>query len=116
MSAEDYGEVWTETHDNTLITRVKHGFTTYTNEENMITSYDYYTVPDTFDRSRSHYVVRVYGGRNGSGEWTSYFEDMKNAFAGLVNDSECNFSSVWLIELKNSPANDTFAALIGLKD
>lgn len=98
-----------------VINRVKAAFINI-NTNNQFVPYDYYKVNDTIDENKFHYVVGIYGGRNGSGNWLSYFTDMKTIFSNLINKTECHFSDVWLIEWKNSCADDTFAALVGLRD
>lgn len=115
MTAADYGENWIEFNDPAFIARVKHAFT-ITDPENRFDPYDYYMVADTFSEGKVHYVVRVYAGRNGCGDWVSYLTDMSKAFHALTNHSESHFSKAWLIEWKNGCANDTSAALIGLRD
>ena len=121
MSAQDYNENWLEIHDEDFINRVKASFTDI-DPLNQFGSYDYYKVYDaidtigTIDEKKFHYVVRIYAGKNGCGHWTSYFNDMKIIFDNLINKPECHFSKVWLIEWKNRCADDTSAALIGLRD
>ena len=114
MSAADYGENWTEINDEQFINRVKQCL--IGTEENRFEAYDFYTVPDTFDTSKSHYVIRIYAGKNGSGEWISYLSDLKTIFESLLNENKGNFGSAYLIEWRNNCASDTSAILIGLRD
>lgn len=114
MSAKDYEETWVEIDDEALIDRIKLAFVG--TKDNQFVPYDFYRVKDTINPDRFHYIVRIYGGKNGCGEWTSYLEDMCKIFEALLDRNKCSFSDAWLIEWKNSCANDTSMALIGLRD
>ena len=113
MTSSDYDESWNIITDEALINRIKLAFTG-TDPENRFEPYDFYVTGNTFDNG-SHYIIRVYAGQNGSGNWNSYMQDMKLIFDNLTNNI-CNFKDAWLIEWKNSCGNDTSVALIGIDD
>lgn len=60
--------------------------------------------------TKSHYVIVLFGGLNGSGKWTNYFQTLINVFDKL--DEKCE--DCWLIELDNDCADDVYTAYIGL--
>ena len=116
MSASEYGETWNPINDEPVIERVKKAIHESSNENNQFEAYDFYTVQDTFNPHSFHYVIRLYAGCNGCGEWSSYLTDMTNIFKALIDKNKGNFKSAWLIEWRNNCASDTSAALIGLRD
>ena len=61
--------------------------------------------------TKSHYVLVLFGGLNGSGKWTNYFQTLINVFDKL--DEKCE--DCWLIELDNDCADDVYTAYVGVK-
>lgn len=118
-SAKDFDEEWEEIKDGELrhniFTRIREAISSTANAENRFEPYDLYKVQDTFNPNSFHYIVRMYAGRNGCGDWVSYLQDMTNIFRHLLQHDDkttTTFSDIWLIEWKNQAANDTSAALI----
>ena len=48
------------------------------------------------DDPSPYYIVQIYGGLNGHGEWTDYFEDLTKMAKALEK-----IGHAWLIELEN---------------
>ena len=113
MTDKDYGETWEVIDDGQFIERINKAVEA-ADEEDRFKAYDFYKTKDNFDPNKYHYVVRIYAGRNGCGEWVGYMESMKKIFEAFEKVSE--FKSAWLIEWKNGCANDTSVLLVGLRD
>lgn len=60
---------------------------------------------------KSHYVIVLFGGLNGSGKWHDYFETFIKTFDVL--DEKCG--NCWLIELTNDCADDEYTAYVGVE-
>ena len=126
MSAKDYDEEWEEIKDgpirHDIFARIKEAISSVADEENRFEPYDLYRVQDTFDPNSFHYIVRIYAGRNGCGEWVSYLQDMTNIFNHLLQHDKpttlsppITFSKIWLIEWRNRCADDISAALVAFR-
>lgn len=57
-------------------------------------------------------TLTIVGGRNGSGDWQSYFMNLM-AIVKLVKDCKYDF---WLIEIHNDCPDDIFYAKFGIKE
>ena len=110
MADADYNEHWEVVNDASFIERVKRCFVG--TESNAFSAYDFYKTTDAVDKSKFHYIVRIYAGRNGDGVWTSYLQDMGRIFEAINTE----FERGWLIEWKNNCLSDTSVALIGIRD
>ena len=62
-----------------------------------------------------HFVIHLYGGKNGSGQWNEYLVDLLSTFNKLKDESIGGFKEVWLISLKNDCADDVFDVYIGVR-
>ena len=63
------------------------------------------------DGSDKYYVVCIHGGKNGSGNWPNYFDDMEYLFSELFsNKGDC-----WLIDLVNDVPDDVWTMRFGFK-
>lgn len=58
-----------------------------------------------------HYVIVLWGGLNGSGNWKDYIGTFAKVFDAL--DEKCE--RCWLIELQNDCADDVYTAYIGVE-
>jgi hypothetical protein len=68
-------------------------------------------VPDSrcgFDRN--YYSVTVYGGLNGEGAWSNYF----NSLSKLLTKLESIFEDVWVIEFTTDCTDDAFGVKVGI--
>lgn len=57
-----------------------------------------------------HYIARIYGGLNGSGEWHKYFKDFARLFIMIKNDEY--FNRAILCEIDADCADDVFTCYI----
>ena len=57
-------------------------------------------------------VVKIYGGLNGYGEWTNYFDCLSDLLKLMQNEYN---SEMWLIKLDNDCLDDVFSAEFGAK-
>ena len=112
MSSNTYNETWNEVENTDIIDRITASM--IGTEENNFELDKCYKTSDALNSNRFHYIVRLFAGRNGSGEWSSYLSDLQKIFENLIH--ERHFSDVWLIEWVNSCANDTSRILFGLRD
>ena len=62
------------------------------------------------DDPSPYYIVQIYGGLNGHGEWTDYFEDLTKMAKALEK-----IGHAWLIELENDCLDDVFTLTMGLR-
>ena len=62
-----------------------------------------------------HFVIHLYGGKNGSGQWNEYLVDLLSFINKLKEESIGAFKRVWLISLKNDCADDVFDVYIGVR-
>lgn len=60
--------------------------------------------------NRNYYSVKLYGGLNGTGLWSNYF----NALSNLMLKLESVFEDTWLIRFEQDCTDDAFAAVIGI--
>ena len=65
---------------------------------------------ENYDDPSPYYIVQIYGGLNGSGEWTDYFEDLTTMAKALET-----IGHAWLIELENDCLDDVFTLTMGLR-
>lgn len=62
-------------------------------------------VIDVFKVNDDHYVVKMYGGLNGRGEWSKYLEDIKSII---------DFTPSWIIKLDVDVPDDVWTLYIGI--
>ena len=55
-----------------------------------------------------HYVVKLHGGLNGSGDWQLYLDDVKQLMKNISNNC-------WLVCLNNNCLDDVFDIEIGFR-
>lgn len=110
MYSEKYGEKWEPLEDISIITRVKSCL-----DKLKYGNFSVYDKDFRFAPGNGHYIVLIYGGRNGNGEWVKYLSEMTKLFKLLLNPNEGKFEDVCLIELGGRSIDDTFSFLIGLK-
>ena len=60
----------------------------------------------------NYYLVEVYGGLNGWGNWINYFNDLRN----LTVEFDNNFSKVWLTNMIIDCLDDVWRATFGIKE
>lgn len=63
-------------------------------------------------REDNYYLVKVYGGLNGWGNWINYFNDLRN----LTVEFDNKFSEVWLTGLIVDCFDDVWTATFGIKE
>ena len=138
MAEKDYCKEYLEDNfDFTKYTKVSEDDNTYKLIKNVIEGLGYKTGPsDAFDAGDKdslslgpiyfgeptdkenyteefdgkHYVIVLFGGLNGSGNWKDYIDTFAKVFDAL--DEKCK--RCWLIELQNDCADDVYTAYIGL--
>lgn len=133
-----YKEFLENTFDNIKYTKVSEDNKTYKFIKNIIEDLGYKTGPsDAYDAGDKdslelgsiyfgeptdtenyteeydgkHYVIVLFGGLNGSGDWKDYIDTFAKVFDAL--DEKCKDS--WLIELQNDCADDVYSAYIGIR-
>lgn len=104
----EYGETWTKITDNDVITRVTKSLAGC---EWSNLKLDFVAKVEKSE----HFVIHLYGGKNGSGQWNEYLVDLLSTFNKLKEESIGAFKSVWLISLKNDCADDVFDVYIGVR-
>ena len=86
--------------------KVRYGFKGDTNlYVNQVTK-----VCDKNGKFYGHYIARIYGGLNGSGEWHKYFKDFARLFIMIKNDEY--FNRAILCEIDADCADDVFTCYI----
>ena len=106
--ANEYGENWIKVTDNDVITRVT----------KSLSGCEWSNLKRDFVakvEGSEHFVIHLYGGKNGSGQWNEYFVDLLSTFNKLKDESIGGFKEVWLISLKNDCADDVFDVYIGVR-
>lgn len=104
----EYGETWTKVTDDDVITRVTKSLAGC---EWSNLKLDFVAKVE----GSEHFVIHLYGGKNGSGQWNEYFVDLLSTFNKLKDESIGTFKDVWLISLKNDCADDVFDVYIGVR-
>lgn len=104
----EYGETWTKITDDDVIDKVTKSLAGC-NSSNL--KLDFVAKVE----GSEHLVIHLYGGKNGSGEWTEYLVDLLSTFNKLKDESIGTFKEVWLISLKNDCADDVFDVYIGVR-
>lgn len=104
----EYGETWTKVTDDDVITRVTKSLAGC-NSSNL--KLDFVAKVEESE----HFVIHLYGGKNGSGQWNEYLVDLLSTFNKLKDESIGGFKEVWLISLKNDCADDVFDVYIGVR-
>jgi len=64
-----------------------------------------------YDTKSDYLLLNIAGGKNGSGKWEEYFEDLSSLF---LNFSKAGYRA-YLINLRNDCADDVFDAVFGIK-
>jgi hypothetical protein len=73
--------------------------------------------------NKDYVIARLFGGRNGGGEWKLYWAELyqfiKELQGRLIHKEDLNtdrnyFLNVWLIDLINDCADDVFDMIIGV--
>lgn len=104
----EYGENWTKITDDDVITRVTKSLAGC---EWSNLKLDFVAKVEKSE----HFVIHLYGGKNGSGQWNEYLVDLLSTFNKLKEESIGAFKNVWLISLKNDCADDVFDVYIGVR-
>ena len=66
---------------------------------------------DECSDSQMYYILSLYGGLNGRGQFLFYLEDV----AKLVKKLMIRFDRIWLIEWKNDCPDDVFSLKLGMR-
>ena len=61
-----------------------------------------------------HYIVELYGGDNGSGDWKKYFGILEKIF-DKSKYQQTQIENIWLIELVNDCLDDVHTAYVGIR-
>ena len=104
----EYGETCTKITDDDVITRVTKSLAGC--DQSNLKLYFVAKVEKS-----EHFVIHLYGGKNGSGQWNEYLVDLLSTFNKLKDESIGAFKKVWLISLKNDCADDVFDVYIGVR-
>ena len=104
----EYGENWTKITDDDVITRVTKSLAGC---EWSNLKLDFVAKVE----GSENFVIHLYGGKNGSGQWNEYLVDLLSTFNKLKEESIGAFKNVWLISLKNDCADDVFDVYIGVR-
>ena len=104
----EYDETWTKVTDDDVITRVTKSLAGC---EWSNLKLDFVAKVEESE----HFVIHLYGGKNGSGQWNEYLVDLLSTFNKLKDESIGGFKEVWLISLKNDCADDVFDVYIGVR-
>lgn len=104
----EYGETWTKITDDDVIAKVTKSLAGCDSSNLKL---DFVAKVEESE----HFVIHLYGGRNGSGQWNEYLVDLLSTINKLTNESICAFKRVWLISLKNDCADDVFDVYIGVR-
>lgn len=62
-------------------------------------------------RNKTFYILSLYGGLNGRGQFLFYLEDV----AKLIKKLTIRFDRVWLIDWKNDCPDDVFEIRLGMR-
>ena len=106
--ANEYDETWTKITDDDVIDKVTKSLAGC-NSSNL--KLDFVAKVEESE----HFVIHLYGGKNGSGQWNEYLVDLLSTFNKLKDESIGGFKEVWLISLKNDCADDVFDVYIGVR-
>lgn len=104
----EFGETWTKITDDDVITRVTKSLAGC---EWSNLKLDFVAKVEESE----HFVIHLYGGKNGSGQWNEYLVDLLSTFNKLKEESIGAFKNVWLISLKYDCADDVFDVYIGVR-
>lgn len=66
---------------------------------------------DLYEDEDPYYGLEVFGGNNGSGSYSEYFNILSELFKNL----ESELSDAWAIEMKIDSMDDVFALYIGIR-
>lgn len=85
--------------------------------ENMFVELNH---PKICYNNEDYLVVQIYGGRNGTGDWITYWKELEQF---LIELSETRYDyqgahyscDVWVIRLENDCMDDVFTLYIGVK-
>jgi hypothetical protein len=94
--------------------KLSKGDTVFTELEDIIKSIDnrnngpkVVDVAKVDDENDNRYVSTIYGGENGSGKWSEYFDVLKQICTAIV---DC-----WIIDLINDPADDVWTLRLAFR-
>ena len=96
---ESFGEKWVSTkelHKSGLVKQIEEK----AKNSNL-------KVVDVFKVNDDHYVVKIYGGLNGSGDWSNYLEDIKKSII--------DFTPSYVIKLDVDVPDDVWTLYVGIK-
>lgn len=104
----DFGEEWEALDKNDEVYRyIKSKLPNYEgtqSDSKKPSIYNLYKVPEHNDGAEEetgcHYVLHIYGGENGPGNWKIYADYIKNIFS--------NVDDAWLLDLVNDAADDVW--------
>ena len=104
----EYGETWTKITDDNVITKVTKSLAGCDSSNLKL---DFVAKVE----GSEHFVIHLYGGKNGCGEWNKYLVDLLSFINKLKEKDISAFKEVWLISLKNDCADDVFDVYIGVR-
>ena len=104
----EFGETWTNITDDDVIDKVTKSLVGC---ESSNLKLDFVAKVEESE----HFVIHLYGGKNGSGQWNEYLVDLLSTINKLKDESIGGFKEVWLISLKNDCADDVFDVYIGVR-
>lgn len=104
----EYDETWTKITDDDVIDKVTKSLAGC-NSSNL--KLDFVAKVEESE----HFVIHLYGGKNGSGQWNEYLVDLLSFINKLKEESIGGFKKVWFISLKNDCADDVFDVYIGVR-
>ena len=61
-----------------------------------------------------HYVVELYGGKNGSGKWSDYLHNLTKIFDKSNIEKSGKIEKIWLIRLENDCLDDVHTVYVGI--
>ena len=103
-----FGESWTLVEDGGINKNVKDCM-----KFNQNFHLNYVAEPDpSVPNHGKYYIISMWGGDNGLGDWVKYFDDLKQLFSKLKNVFGGN---VWLIDLSCDCLDDVFDVYIGFR-
>lgn len=106
--ANEFGEIWTKIIEDDVIDKVTKSLAGC---ECSNLKLDFVAKVEESE----HFVIHLYGGKNGSGQWNEYLVDLLSTFNKLKDENIGSFKEVWLISLKNDCADDVFDVYIGVR-
>lgn len=113
----DFGETWVKVEDESFVKKISDCFNDF--KENRFWVID---VAEAIENSvgqkipneyqDKYWIIDCHMGKNGNGEWSEYFEDIKKVFKNLKE----KFERVWLIKWDCDCADDVSYPMIGVSN